>query len=228
MDTILEQRLRSLLKVFLEENAKLNLSALRDPERCWIGNILDSMAFANYLALEKGKVRTQNVNKLIDIGTGGGFPLLPLAMALPGTECTGMDSTGKKLKAIDYLIEQLKLPNAKTLLGRAEDLGHEGWYREVFDVVTARAVAETRVLLEFMAPFAKVGGFVVLWKSVNIEAELEASREAEKILGLKFADRYTYTLPGDFGQHQLLVYEKVEKTPKEFPRKNGEPKKHPL
>lgn len=228
MEQALETRLRQLLQIFLEENAKLNLSALRDPERCWIGNVLDSMAFADYLSLEKGKIRTQNVHKLIDVGTGGGFPLLPLAISLPHTECTGMDSTGKKLKAIDHLIAQLKLPNAKTLFGRAEDLGHEGWYREVFDVVTARAVAETRVLLEYMAPFAKVGGFVVLWKSVNIEAELSASRDAEQTLGLTFADRYTYELPGDFGQHQLLIYEKVEKTPKEYPRKNGEPKKHPI
>lgn len=228
MDQALETRLRGLLRIFLEENAKLNLSALRDEEKCWVGNILDSLSLFEYISSEKGKIRTQNVHNLIDVGTGGGFPFLPLALVLDQTRCTGMDATGKKLKAVDHLIAQLGLTNANTLLGRAEDLGHDPAHREQFDVVTARAVADTRVLLEFMAPFAKVGGFVVLWKSVNIEAEFAASHNAEEALGLRFADRYTYELPGDFGQRQLLIYEKISQTPREYPRKNGEPKKHPL
>jgi len=228
MEQALEQRLRELLKVFLEENAKLNLSALRDEEKCWIGNVLDSCALYEYLAEGKGKIRIQNVNNMIDLGTGGGFPFLPLALALPKVECMGMDSTGKKLKAVDIIIDRLGIKNAKTLLGRAEDLAQDNWYRDRFDVVTARAVAETRVLLEYMAPFAKTGGFVVLWKSVNIEAEFAAAQRAEETLGLKFVDRYTYTLPEDFGQRQLLIYERILQTPREYPRKNGEAKKYPL
>lgn len=228
MDTALEPKLRQLLTVFLEENAKLNLSALRDEEKCWIGNILDSIALHDYIAEGKGKIRIQNVNNMIDLGTGGGFPFLPLAIALPKVECMGMDATGKKLKAVEVIIERLGLKNAKTLLGRAEDLAQDNWYRDRFDIVTARAVAETRVILEYMAPFAKTGGFLVLWKSVNIEAEFAASHSAEETLGLTFVDRYTYELPGDFGQRQLLIYERTSQTPKEYPRKNGEPKKHPL
>jgi 16S rRNA (guanine527-N7)-methyltransferase len=228
MEPALEAKLRHLLTVFLEENAKLNLSALRDEEKCWIGNILDSLSLYEYIAEGKGKIRVQNVNNMMDLGTGGGFPFLPLAIALPKVECMGMDATGKKLKAVEVIIERLGIKNAKTLLGRAEDLAQDNWYRDRFDVVTSRAVAETRVILEYMAPFAKTGGWVVLWKSVNIEAEFAASHTAEETLGLKFADRHTYELPGDFGQRQLLIYEKISQTPREYPRKNGEPKKHPL
>lgn len=228
MDSYLEQKLRHLVTAFLAENEKLNLSAMRDEEKCWIGNVLDSMAIVDILPQVEAKMRTKKVNTMIDVGTGGGFPLLPFAIALPQVSCTGLDATGKKLKAIDRLTETLHITNIKTVLGRAEDAGRDPWYREKFDLVTARAVAEIRVLLEFMSPFANVGGVIALWKSLNVEAEIQAAETAEKTLGLKFLHRHTYTLPGDFGTRQLLLYEKISPTTKNYPRPNGEPKKNPL
>lgn len=228
MDAPLEHRLRALLKVFLEENEKLNLSAMRTEERAWAGHVLDSISLLNIIPYLKEKLGTQKLNSIVDIGTGGGFPLLPLAIALPETQCIGIDSTGKKLKAIDRICEALGIKNVQTIQGRAEDLAHDQKHREQYDVVTARAVADIRVLLELTSPFLRVNGCVVLWKSLNIEGEMKNAEDAEKILNLRFIERHTYTLPEDFGTRQLLVYQKISKTSKEYPRKNGEPKKNPL
>jgi 16S rRNA (guanine527-N7)-methyltransferase len=217
MDSALEKRLHELVTVFLEENAHVNLSAFRTEEACWIGNVLDSLAAHE---LMHGNV--------LDIGTGGGFPLLPLAMGLPAVHFTGMDATGKKIDAIGRIVKKLKLNNVALVTGRAEALGHEKKYREQFDVVTARAVADINVLLEYAGPFVKVGGQVVLWKSMNAADELAQSAQAQKQLHCSFQKSVPYGLPGDFGTRQLMIFEKTGKAPKEFPRAVGIAKKKPL
>lgn len=216
------QRLQQLKTVFLEENTKLNLSALRDEDAIWIGNISDSVVALDLDVFQKSDLR------ILDVGTGGGFPLLPLAICKRDCSFTGLDSTQKKLDAIDTMKTALGLSNVSLLSGRTEELGHDSAHRQQYDIVTARAVAELNVLLEFCIPFVKVGGHVVAWKSMKIEAELKESLLARAELGCHLIDQYEYELPGDWGKRQLLVFEKTSETDPKYPRETGIPKKHPL
>lgn len=218
----LETRLRSLRDRVLDENTRINLTALRDPGACWIGNVLDSLPLLE-ITDKLGPVHT-----LLDVGTGGGFPLLPLALALPDTACTGLDSTGKKIEAIRRIAESEKIANVRLVTARAEDAARDPAHREKYDVVTARAVAEIPVLLEYLSPFARVGGRVVLWKSLQAGDELARSTTAQRTLHCPFDFAHEYDLPGDFGRRQLLVFRKGAATPKAYPRPTGVPGKQPL
>ena len=228
-----QHRLETLRDCFLEENAKLNLSAFRTPETCWTGNILDSLA-----ALETDVLRNLNLNlnlnlqpqpfTVLDLGTGGGFPLLPLAICLPQCSFTGLDSVGKKIAAIQRIIHTMKIPNITLLCGRAEELGRDQVHREQYDVVTCRAVAELNVLIELAAPFLKVGGTLLCWKSLTIEQELKDSLLARADLSCQMQEPYVYDLGDTWGKRQILVFTKRAKTNEKYPRAVGEPKKNPL
>lgn len=218
----LEQRLQHLRDTVLDENTRINLTALREPEACWIGNVLDSVAFLDILD------RIGTPQKILDLGTGGGFPLLPLAIALPQTRLTGLDSTGKKIEAIRRIAAKEGITNIDLVIARAEDAARDTAHRERYDVVTARAVADLSVLLEYAIPFATPNGYVVLWKSIHADEELALSATAQKKLHCSLAFAHRYTLPGDFGERQLLVFKKDAPTPKTYPRATGVPGKMPL
>ncbi len=225
----LEKRLRQLVTVFLEINQHINLSALRTEESCWIGNVLDSLA---YLELAGGGPSPQpspnGRGRFFDLGTGGGFPLLPLAIAMPDAHFTGLDAVGKKVKAVTGIAETLKLTNVECIAERSEVLGKHPAHREKYDVVLSRAVGELRVLLEWCSPFVKTGGSVVLWKSLHIDEELKACERAQKECGLKLESQHRYTLPADFGERQLLVFRKITKLASMYPRGVGVAKQNPL
>ncbi len=222
MTTLSPDRIAQLVAVFLAENAKLNLSALRTEEACRIGNVLDSLAFLELLP------SIGNPQTLLDLGTGGGFPLLPLAMALPEMRLTGMDSTGKKVEAVKRIAASLGIENATLVQARAEEAGHQPQFREKYDVVTARALSPLPTLLEYVSPFVKVNGHAVLWKSLHIDEELAASDTAQKSCALKLEKHHRYTLPGDFGERQLLVFRKTKALDRYYPRAVGVPKKTPI
>jgi 16S rRNA (guanine527-N7)-methyltransferase len=214
-----EEKLKALVSLFLEENEKVNLSALRTPEACWTGHVLDSLS-----ALES----LPATGSVLDLGTGGGFPLLPLAMMRPELKFVGLDSTRKKLDAVSRMAKTLGLKNVEILSGRAETLGHDRRYREKFSAVLSRAVAELNVLLEFCSPFCAPDGAIVLWKSMAIDEELRAADKAMKELKCELKDSMVYDLPGDFGKRQLLIFEKTGKLDARYPRDVGVPKKKPL
>lgn len=226
-----KQRLRELVSDFLQENSKINLSAFRTSEQCWIGNVLDSLSALDMEPLSS-HARNPNPNPnpltILDLGTGGGFPLLPLAICLPQCTFTGMDATGKKMDAVRRIIEALHLTNCTVITGRSEEMGHDPKFREKYDVVLARAVAPVNVLLEYCAPFAKVGGKVILWKSMQIEEELTESLLARAELSCHLKEHYRYTLPESWGERQLVIFEKTFKTSGKYPRGVGMPKKSPL
>ena len=228
----LEKRLRELVTVFLDINQHINLSALRTEEACWIGNVLDSLA---YIELASGPSsqpspagRRSNLESFFDLGTGGGFPLLPLAIALPEAHFTGLDAVGKKVKAVTGIAEKLGLKNVKCIAERSEVLGKLPAHREKYDVVTSRAVAELRVLLEWCSPFVKIGGTVVVWKSLHIDEELKVCERAQRECGLELETQHRYTLPGDFGERQLLVFRKMKNLASVYPRGVGMAKQNPL
>ncbi len=208
-----------LVDVFLQENAITNLSALRTPEACFNGNVLDSLAF-----LQTG----MNKGSLLDVGTGGGFPLLPVAIACPTMQCHGLEAVGKKVKAVERMAAALQLTNVHLIAERTEILGQDKKHREQYDIVTARAVAPLNILLEYCAPFVKKGGSLVLWKSTHIAEEHAAAVNAAAVLGLTEQPALRYTLPGDWGERQLLIYRKTSSTPPLYPRRIGEAKRHPI
>ncbi len=223
--TVDESRLRQLMDVFLVENAKLNLSALRTPDLCWHGNILDSIAFLQafetYPDLKK-------IKKLLDIGTGGGFPLLPLALCLPHVECVGIDATQKKVDAVGRIIASVSIPNTSLLCGRTESIAHNATYRGQFDVITARAVAPLSVLLEYAVPFLAVGGLCAFWKSTKIAAELAETADAQKKLSASYLGTFQYALPGQWGERTIVFFKKTAATLRDYPRRTGVPKQDPL
>lgn len=224
----LRQRLEQLTALFLAENQNINLSAFRTHEQCWIGNVLDSLALVDVLPAILGNDWATRQMTVLDLGTGGGFPLLPLAIALPNAQCTGLDATLKKVDAVDRIIRAMDIRNVKVISGRAEEYGQMKTFRGQFDIVLSRAVAPINTLLELCIPFARTKGHVVLWKSVHIAEELRSSAQATQLLSTSLVQSYSYTLPGDWGERQLLVYTKNAATDPHYPRKTGVPKSKPL
>lgn len=223
-DETVQNQLKKLTALFLEENAKLNLSAFRTEEDCWHGNVLDSLAALELPYFANAEARTS----VLDIGTGGGFPLLPLAIAYPHVRYTGLDSTQKKIDAIRRIVTGMGLTNVELLCGRTEEMGCENEYRETFDIVTARALAPLNTLLEYASPFVKPKGHIVCWKSMQVEQELKDSLLARAELSCQLSAQHTYVLPDKWGQRQLIVFEKRGPIASTYPRAVGIPKKSPL
>lgn len=221
-----EKQLHELTDFVLEENQKVNLTALRSHDQCFIGNVLDSLALIDVLS--RVFITQKEGRKILDIGTGGGFPLLPLALIFPDMDFVGLDATKKKTDAVLRIAEKMQLPNVHVATGRSEELGHHPDMREQFDLVVSRAVAPLPTLLEFCAPFAQVGGSIVLWKSMHIADEQRSALNAMKALHMELVDSHTYELPDNWGKRQLLMYKKREPTEERYPRDVGVPKKSPL
>ena len=217
-------RLEELSRVFLKENGKLNLSAFRTKESCWMGNIMDSLAILDQ------RICPLNIEgmQVLDIGTGGGFPLLPIAMCFPEVKCTGLDSTEKKIRAVENMAKELSLNNVNLICGRTEEVGNDPRFREQYDVVTARALAPLNVLLEFASPFVKPGGYIVAWKSMNTEEEMKESLLARAELSCELAGTFEYDLGESWGKRQLIFFKKRSKLHSKYPRATGIPKKSPL
>jgi 16S rRNA (guanine527-N7)-methyltransferase len=224
LDESVTNQLKQLTTLFLEENSKLNLSALRTEEDCWHGNVLDSLAAIELPCFAQAPKGTT----VLDIGTGGGFPLLPLAILYPDISFTGLDSTQKKIDAIERIAKNMNLSNVQLVCGRTEELGCETLYREKYDIVTARAVAQLNTLLEYASPFVRPKGNIVCWKSMQIEQELKDSLLARAELSCQLTSKHPYTLPDKWGERQLIIFEKRGRLAAKYPRAIGIPKKTPL
>ncbi len=220
-----EETLRRVMEAILAENAVTNLTALRTPELCWPGNVLDSLAIVDLLPTLFGEKRDLAI---ADIGTGGGFPLLPMAVELPEARLTGMDSVLKKVKAVGRVAQKADLKNVSLLTGRLEEIGRDPEHRERYDLVTARGVAAINVLLEYCSPLVKPGGWVVLWKSVHAEEEITQSLLSRAETSCHLEHRHVYDLGGTWGKRQLLAFHKTAPLSAKYPRAVGMPQKDPL
>lgn len=209
-----------LIQVLQKKSAELNLFSAGDRLKLGEKHVPDALAALDFWDVKAGDC-------VADIGTGGGLPGLALANALPGVDFTLVDSTAKKIDAIEEMAKELNLKNVHGLVGRFEELAHEKKWREQFDAVTARAVAELPVLLEYVAGFLKVGGKFYAWKQADYAAELESSAKAREVLGLQFVRAHKYTLPSG-EDRALLEFEKNAPLPSSYPRGNGTPKSKPL
>lgn len=220
------ERLGLLLALVLRANEAMNLTAITDPDEAWTRHIFDSLTAIALLAeLEDGSA-------VIDVGTGAGFPGLPLAIALPQLRFTLLDATGKKCEFLRAAIARLGLTNATVVQGRAETLGQDrgvrtgtgrqGGHRERYAAVVSRAVGRLATLVELTAPLCALGGVVVLTKGAKVDEELAEAEFAMREVCLVHAQ----TLPTPTGR--LVVMEKRSATPRTYPRRDGEPKSRPL
>ncbi len=217
------KKFEKFLEIFKEKNAQVNLSAIRDDEWIIEKHFIDSIILNIFLDFE-ASIEGQTVN-VADLWTGGWFPLLPLAIINSDVQFTGIDSVGKKLKAIDEFAEQLELKNVKTINGRAEDLGQNLEYREQYDYVVSRAMAFLPTLLEFTIPLLKVGGLFVAYK-LNDKEELKTAKKALSRLGAKILKVKNYTIWDQ--ERTFIIIEKVSSTHKKYPRANGVPLANPI
>lgn len=205
-------------EILIEENAKMNLSGIKDPEGIRLKHFVDSLMAVDLI---------EENAEIIDVGSGAGFPSLALAVAMPKAHILSVESTGKKVNFQQKIIDELSLSNTTVINKRAENIAHSAQLRETFDVAVGRAVANLSMLAELLLPFIHVGGKMLAWKSVKAEDEIDAAKKAIKILGGKIRTVKNYTLTG---QEELIiiVIEKVKNTPTKYPRQFKDIKNHPL
>ena len=183
---------------------------------------MDSCALGKAVSMEGEK-------RLLDVGTGAGFPGIPLKIVYPELEVVLLDSLNKRVKFLNAVIENLGLTGITAIHGRAEDIAKQKEYREGFDLVVSRAVANLSSLSEYCLPFVKTGGMFVPYKSGSVDTELsEASRAIKVLGGERYRDTVRFELPGTDIDRTLVVIEKVKETPKKYPRKAGTPSKEPI
>ena len=206
---------KSLLK---EWNEKINLTAITDDREIIIKHFVDSLTIAKYIPESA---------YLIDVGTGAGFPGIPVKIFRRDVKVVLLDSLNKRLNFLNEVINELGLENIETVHGRAEDAGNNPKYREKFDIATARAVANISTLSELCTPFVKVNGAFVCMKA-NAEEEIANAQNALKILNVKEENRAQFKIEEIDSERTIIIYRKTDKTPKQYPRKAGTPAKQPL
>ncbi len=203
----------------IEWNKNINLTAITEVNEVIQKHFIDSLTILKF---------TNDNNKIIDVGTGAGFPGIPLKIVNSTLDVTLLDSLNKRILFLNNIIEELGLKNIKTIHSRVEDTANDTQYREKYDIATSRAVAQLNVLLEYLLPLVKVGGKCICMKGGNIEEEINSSKKALNILGGKIEKIETFELPNSDIKRNIIIVEKINNTSKNYPRKAGIPSKKPL
>lgn len=208
-------------RMVIEKNEIMNLTAITDYEDFIIKHFLDSAMIGRVISF-KGNER------VLDIGTGAGFPGIPVKILYPDTDILLLDSLNKRLKFLDEVIEKLGLKDIKTIHSRAEELQAKGDYRESFDICVSRAVSALPTLCEYCMPYVKEGGNFVAYKAVNADEEIKEAENTIKVLGGKIEKIDRFVIAGSDYERVLISIKKVKSTPKKYPRSGGKPQKMPL
>lgn len=209
----------SYMDGILDWNKKINLTAIKDKDEFIEKHFVDSVLCWNFKEYS-------NCDTIIDIGTGAGFPGVPLAILSPDKEFMLVDSLRKRLNVIDELTAECGIENTTTVHGRAEELARNKKYREAFDICVSRAVANLATLCEYTLPFIKKGGYLLAYKGPDANEELERASKAIKVLGGRYKEIKEVSLEGF--QHNIVIIEKIKETPAKYPRKAGTPSKEPI
>ncbi len=207
--------------ILLEWNTKFNLTAITEHETICVKHFFDSLTCLRVIP-EQGKF------SLIDVGTGAGFPGIPLKIINPSIKLTLSESVGKKADFCRIAIEELRLTNAQVITGRAETIGQYKKFRERYDWAVARAVAPLPVLAEYLLPLVHIGGSMLAQKGSNVAMEIDQAENAIRTLGGKLDSVILITLPNGMGERTLIRIRKITPTPAKYPRRPGTPKKNPL
>lgn len=216
-----EKQFEKFYEILIEWNKVMNLTAITEYDEVVEKHFVDSLSVEK--AIDLNKIKT-----VIDIGTGAGFPGIPLKIAYPDLEITLLDSLNKRVKFLNAVIDELELKNITAIHGRAEDFAKQQQYREKYDLCVSRAVANLATLSEYSLPYVKVEGRFISYKSGNIDEELKKSEKAIKILGGNIENVIKFQLPGTDIGRSFVVVEKDKPTAKKYPRKAGLPSKEPL
>lgn len=213
------QQFEDYMKLLLEWNEKINLTAITNEDDIILKHFVDSLTILRYIEKDKS---------IVDIGTGAGFPGVPVKITREDINVTLVDSLNKRILFLKDIIEKLNLKKIETLHYRAEEFGQNKKYREGFDIATSRAVANLSILAEYLLPLVKVGGICICMKGSEIKQELENSRRAIQILGGKIDKVEEFVLPESDIKRNLVFIKKIKETPNKYPRKPGMPAKEPL
>ena len=217
-----EKQIEQFLKYYemlIEKNKVMNLTAITEYDEVIEKHFLDSISLCQVYDLSKPV-------KILDMGTGAGFPGVPLKIAFPEVEITLADSLNKRIKFLDEVVAELGLEKVTTIHARAEELARNKEHRENYDLVVSRAVANLSTLGEYCIPFVKIGGNFISYKSGEVDEEVNAAGKAIKILGGQVKDIYKFDLSDQ--KRSFVTIEKIKTTPKTYPRKAGTPSKEPL
>jgi 16S rRNA (guanine527-N7)-methyltransferase len=209
------------LSLLLEWNTRFNLTAITDPNDIMIQHFLDSVSVLKLDLIKDNAL-------LLDMGSGAGFPGIPIKILMPDIQLTLVDAVKKKTLFLKEVIKELELTQSEAIHARAEDLARTGSKREAYDIVVSRAVAELRVLFEYCLPFVKTGGYFIAHKGPNAVDEIVNAKRALQILGGQEPKAENIQVPYSERTHILVVTKKIAKTPKAYPRNAGKPKKSPL
>lgn len=214
------EKFEKYYSLLIEWNERMNLTSIIDKKEVQCKHFLDSLALIKYMDIRE--------KKIIDVGTGAGFPGIPLKIMCEDTEIVLLDSLAKRLNFLNAIISELGLRGISTVHGRAEDLAHDKAFREKFDISTSRAVANLSTLSEYCLPFVKINGTFIAYKSGSVDEEITNSEKAIRIMGGKLFGVEKFSLPDSEYDRSLVFINKEKASPKSYPRKAGVPSKTPI
>lgn len=215
------RRLEMFKDLMLDWNEKINLTAITDSDEVYIKHFLDSAT-----CLTTGYIKDSD--NIIDVGTGAGFPGVPIKILRENVNITLLDSLNKRIKYLEDVVAKVNLKSVTLLHSRAEDAGLSKQHREKYDIALARAVASMSVLCEYCLPFVKTGGYFICQKGPSYKEEFEAANRAIEILGGRLKEVKSYKLPYSDITHYIIIIEKIKATPTKYPRKAGKPSSDPI